>query len=477
MSRDIDNLCNNWERNFNMNPSGQGRRFKDKPCHNFRPQFNPRFGPGFGPRFDPRMGIDPRLCVPPPMGPPMCPPPMIPPMPRPEYRQEITSDSDISTQSTDCGFIVGSNGCNPGEYYSSKPNYPIKSFNDPGLHKAEGLICNERRNAVTTWRINYLVSNRTNQAAHLDPLLINPWGIAIYNNQLWVVNGSTDCMTNYDLFGNSLLGAISLRDTDHNSSFPTGLAINCAGGFPVTNGTISKSGIFLTASEHGTVHVYNPNVDQQNSFLVINRQLSAEVSVYRGIAIANNTLYLANFNNRRIDVFDSNYQQILNFPFIDADTCEPIPLDFGPTNIVHIGEFLYVIWAKMNPILPINDVSGPGLGYVSVFRFDGTFVCRFTSRGVLNAPWAMIPAPCECGFPPGSFLIGNNGDGRINVFDFEGKYVGPMLNMSGLPIVLDGLWGLAPHYTEFSEIFFTAAPDENVDGLVGSIVKDQVIYF
>jgi hypothetical protein len=89
----------------------------------------------------------------------------------------------------------------------------------------------------------------------------------------------------------------------------------------------------------------------------------------------------------------------------------------------------------------------------------------------------MIPAPCECGFPPGSFLVGNNGDGRINIFDCNGRYVGPLLNQSGLPVVIEGLWGLAPHYTDFSEIFFTSAIDEDLDGLLGSLTRDQTITF
>ena len=204
--------------------------------------------------------------------------------------------------------------------------------------------------------------------------------------------------------------------------------------------------------------------------------MTGEVSVFKGLAIANNILYLADFFQAHIDVFDSNYNRLNGFYFMDNDTSDPIPLDYGPNNIVHIGCYMYVIYARKDPNIPIHDLNGPGNGFVSVFNLDGSFVRRFTSRGVLNSPWAMIPAPCECGFPPGSFLIGNNGDGRINIFDACGKFVGPMLNQAGLPIVIDGLWGLAPHYANFNEIFFTAAPDQLIDGVVGSIVKDQVIY-
>ena len=358
---------------------------------------------------------------------------------------------------------------------------PLKSFCDPGLSNT----CESKpivspfgpRRAVTTWKVNYLVSNQMNAAATFDPDLINPWGIAVYNNQLWVANNTSDGFTNYDLFGNKILGTIGIRDAAHNSSFPTGIAINCGMGFLVSNGVISKPALLLTVTEHGTVHGYNPLVDAQNSSPILNMQLTGIVYVFRGIALANNTLYIANFFQGIIDVFDSSYERLLGFHFVDGDTIDPLPLDYGPNNIVYIGCFLYVLYARKNPNINVDDLEGPGHGFISVFNLDGSFVKRFTSRGVLNAPWAMIPAPCECGFPPGSFLVGNNGDGRINIFDCAGRYVGPLLNQAGLPITIEGLWGLAPHYTDFNEIFFSSAPVELTDGFIGNIIKDQVIYF
>jgi uncharacterized protein (TIGR03118 family) len=329
------------------------------------------------------------------------------------------------------------------------------------------------KRAITTWRINYLVSNKFNDAAHIDEDLLDPWGIAILNTQLWVINDGTDVITNYDLFGNKLLGSIDIRESAHHSSHPTGIAINCNGGFSITDGVNSKSSIIMTATKYSTVHGFNPSLDPQYAYIVLDGQLTGQVIEYRGLTIVNGILYLADFFGRKIDVYDSNYVKLANFPFVDGDTCDPIPMDYGPNNIVNIGCYLFVIWAKKDPTLLITDLPGPGNGYISVFNLDGSFVRRFTSRGVLNSPWGMIPAPAECGFPPGSFLVANNGDGRINVFDCDGRYVGPMLNQCGIPIVIEGLRGLAPYYVPgCSEIYFTAAADENIDGLVGSLVPD-----
>lgn len=401
----------------------------------------------------------------------------------PQYNAPPCPPRPMSCGTVECGPPrprCGPNGCLP----PCKDPCPLKSFCDPGLTNtcANQPIVNPcaPRRSVTTWKVNYLSSNRNNYAAHIDLDLVNPWGIVCYNNQLWVANGTSDTVTHYDLFGNKLVNTMLVRDAAHKSAFPTGIAVNCGEGsnnFTVSNGTITKSATFLICTEYGTIHAANPTVDPLNTYLVLNQQLTGEIAVYKGLAVANGIMYLADFFQGHIDVFNSSYDRVFNFNFIDGDTSDPIPLDYGPNNIVHIGCYLYVIWARRDPNIPVHDLNGPGHGYISVFNLDGSFVRRFTSRGVLNSPWAMIPAPCECGFPPGSFLVGNNGDGRINIFDCNGRYVGPLLNQAGLPICIEGLWGLAPHYAEFSQIFFTSTTDEDLTGILGSITKDQVINF
>lgn len=438
------------------------------------PGYGGRGGCASGACGKPNICTPPGACAPGPFTPgaPPCPPtclPACPPRPRP----------------LDC------DPCDPiGKRFDP---CPLKSFCDPSLANTcqpTPIIdpCAPRR-VITTFKVNYLVANRGNtsssggnmvslsanqiRAAHLDPQLISPWGIVIYNNELWVATGGTDVINNYDMYGNKLQGNVLLRDAAHNPSFPTGIIVNCGTGFNVSSGVTTKPALFLVCSEHGTVQGYNPFVNVDLAYVVLNQQLTGEVAVYRGIAVVNTVMYLADFFQGHIDVFDGSYNRLLGFHFVDNDTSDPIPIDFAPNNIVHIGCYLYILYARRDANLPLNDIDGPGNGYISVFNFDGSFVRRFASRGVLNSPWAMIPAPCECGFPPGSFLVSNNGDGRINAFDCDGKFIGPLLNQAGLPVELDGLYGMAPHYTEFTTIFFAASPDENVDGYVGSLTFSQ----
>lgn len=329
--------------------------------------------------------------------------------------------------------------------------------------------------SIPTWQVDYLVSNRQGFAPRTDLSLLNPWGIVIFNNELWVVNNSGDTLANFDFAGNQRLGNIRVRDSLNNSSFPSGLVVNTSGAFPVSNGTATKSAIFITCTEHGTVHAATPIIDPVAAPVVINKQITGRVHIYTGVAVADNLMYVADFFNRSIDVFDTGYNQLSGFQFVDTENIDPIPINFSPFNIVYIGEYLYVLWARRNPDVILHSMDGVGQGYISVFRKDGTFVCRFATRGELDAPWAMIPAPIDCGFPPGALLIGNHGNGRILVYDCQGRYCGPLLNQSNLPIVIEGLWGLAFDYSLINQIFFSAAPDGFYNGVIGRLSPSQRI--
>lgn len=403
----------------------------------------------------------------------------------PKCHNNLNHNSSNKSDCSDDSNNSDLSRCNVPIFYPKIPTQqycPIKSLCDPNLKNNchnKRLPCNNLpQRSVTTWKVNYLVSNQANQAANIDSSLVNPWGIVIYNNTIWNINGGTDSLTNYDLFGNKLLGTVYVRDPDNKSSYPTGIAINCGGGFLDTSTTTynTQATTFAIATEHSTVHVFNPAVNVGgNSPVVINKKITGNVCVYRGIALNEDIMYLADLFQNKIDVFDSSYNSLSGYIFIDNELSIPISSEYGPNNIVRIGNYLYVAYARKNPNNPLQSVSGPGYGFISIFNFDGTFVKRFTSKGVLNNPWAIIPAPCECGFPPNSILVGNHGDGRINIFDCEGRLVGPLLNQSGLPLVIDGLRGLAPHYTHFNEIYFTSSINDLSQGLLGSITKSQVL--
>ncbi len=329
---------------------------------------------------------------------------------------------------------------------------------------------------VTTWKKNYLVSNEKSRATHYDVSLIQPRGLAIHQNQLWVANTMSDKITNYDLFGNALLGSIQVRQNDRIVTFPTSLAINCGNGFVVPSVTAGgRSALLVTATKTGDICIFNPCIDGQNTFVVYTNREIGEVAEYTGLIIVDGILYLADFYNGKIDVFDSSFNRILGFRFVDDYSADPIPISYGPHNIAYIAPYIYIIYAQRQPGAVVHHVIGPGTGYISVFNRDGSFVRRLCSRGALNTPWSIIPAPCVPGIPPGSFLVGNVGDSKINIFTGAGEYVGPLIAQDGTPLKISGLQAIAANYTSVNEIFFTASEDIETFGLLGSIVPDKVI--
>ena len=54
-----------------------------------------------------------------------------------------------------------------------------------------------------------------------------------------------------------------------------------------------------------------------------------------------------------------------------------------------------------------------------MFDEQGNFQQRLISGDALNAPWGMAIAPATYGSLGGKLLVGNFGDGRINVYELE----------------------------------------------------------
>ncbi|HSZ86597.1 MAG TPA: hypothetical protein VK787_11240, partial [Puia sp.] len=76
---------------------------------------------------------------------------------------------------------------------------------------------------------------------------------------------------------------------------------------------------------------------------------------------------------------------------------------------------------------------------------------------------------------PSFILVGNFGDGHINVFALDGSYLGQLQNHNKKTIVIDGLWALsfAPITSTIDpgRLYFTAGPNAEADGLFGYLTR------
>jgi len=304
-------------------------------------------------------------------------------------------------------------------------------------------------------------------AARIERALSNPWGIAAPpGGPLWISANHRGVSLIFDRTGHSLRAPVTIPSiAPGQTGAPSGVVFNGTSDF--------KGSKFIFASEDGIVAAWWPG--NSSATKVVDN--SGSNAVYKGIAMAStggaNYIYLTNFRLARIDVFDKNFNPVTTMPFVDPG----IPAGFAPFNIVKIGLRLFVTYAKQKLPDKMDDQAGPGNGFVDVFNADGIFVKRFASHGWLNSPWGLALSPAGFANVQQTILIGNFGDGTINVFDSEGNFKG-QLQQGGKPIAIDGLWaidfleGNINIGTASDPLFFTAGPDEESHGLFGTITKN-----
>lgn len=70
--------------------------------------------------------------------------------------------------------------------------------------------------------------------------------------------------------------------------------------------------------------------------------------------------------------------------------------------------------------------------------------CRAASRQKLNVSWGMALVPAGFGKFSNRLLVGDFGDGRMNVFDLAtGEFVGQLEPTDNVPVQIEGLCGFA----------------------------------
>ena len=320
----------------------------------------------------------------------------------------------------------------------------------------------------------------------IDPTLVNAWGIVATDDacgKLYIAANNQGKVVVYDTAGNQKEDPIVIPNRVVGAiGTPTGLALNKTKSFTIP-GTNEVS-ILIIASEDGLISAWsgrqstNGGSDTLFQSAIIVAGGKDVNAVYKGVAIASDGgsdfIYAANFKEQRIDVFDANFQVVTNKLFIDNS----IPSDFGPFNIHEIDGLLYVTYAKRKApdvIGNVDDVAGPGNGYINIFTTAGILVKRFASQGALNSPWGIIKTPKNFSptFLSNSVLVANFGDGFINTFNSNGEFTGAIeLNVS-TAVDIQGIWGLVLlRGDKFSSkdkslIYFTAGPDEEKHGLFG----------
>ncbi len=327
-----------------------------------------------------------------------------------------------------------------------------------------------------------LIADTAGVADLTDPNLINPWGISESGTSpFWISDNGTGLATVYSTASvtttisiASLKVSIPPGASDSGSTFGpiSGQLFNSTTAFVI--GATKAS--FLFCTEDGTISGWNGG-----AAATIKVDNSSKGAVYKGIVLGGTAtapqIYVANFHAATVEVYDGNFAPVSLAA--GAFTDSQIPKGFAPFNIVNFNGSLYVAYAKQDAA-GMDDSPGPGNGYVDVFDMSGNLTTRLVAGGALNSPWGMAIAPANFGTFANMLLVGNFGDGHVNVYDPKaGASLGALQSTSGSPIAISGLWALqagnGKSGGDANAVYFTAGPGGEAHGLFGSLQAAPVL--
>ncbi|MFF4568842.1 TIGR03118 family protein [Streptomyces sp. NPDC001410] len=356
------------------------------------------------------------------------------------------------------------------------------------------------RRADHGFRERDLVSDIPGRAEKTDRNLVNPWGLVrTPSGNIFVSDNGSNLATTYSgARDNKPVNILSPVVSIPEGGAPTGVVRNDTDRFRFTDPQSGRSGVarYLFAGEDGDIFAFNKNVNPTSAVRVAHENSGEENAVFKGLALVPGKkenggnkkrgqdckkggkcheprVLVANFRDARIDSFDTNFDLLPP----DGRFQDPnLPDDFAPFDVKLIGDKVFVTYAKQDEDKE-DDVPGPGNGFINVFSTEGKLLKRFASNGPLNSPWGLETAPEKFGKFSGDLLVGNFGDGKINVFDLRtGDFEGTLEDRNGDPIVIDGLWGLQRGTDKSggrNSVWFAAGINDEENGLLGTLRAEK----
>ena len=319
-----------------------------------------------------------------------------------------------------------------------------------------------------------------------DPNLRSAWGMAqSADGPWWVTNQFSKLATVYSGRGTiqPTVVKIPIADPVKMWSGPTGIVFNPSQGFVLANG---RPATFLICTMDGLIVGWNQDLAGNTAQIIFNR---TGTSIYDGMAISPATvdgaagcyLFVPDFKAFRVDVFDGNFQHARKIE--KGINSFRTPAGYAPLNITAVGGNVYVTYAKPDPD-PFFDGALPviagGNGLVASFSPEGKLNQVLQHGQFLNGPWGVTLAPGNFGLYSHHLLVGNNGDGKINVYNpVTGAFVDQLRDISDNPIAIRGLWGMFfGNNTEIggsatSLFFASSAGDDYTGGLFGKLTPVQ----
>jgi len=339
-------------------------------------------------------------------------------------------------------------------------------------------------------------ANADGSTATIDPNLKNGWGLARgASSPWWVVNEGTGTSTLYTGAGAIVPLVVTIPNVVGVSapSDPTGIIFNGTADFALAQN--SKPALFIFATKNGTIAGWNLQLTPITAAVTVVDESKAG-ALFTGLTWVTihgkHYLLAANFSQNRIEIFDTNFKRVNFFGPAFFDFRQP--RGFAPYNVQAVGNNVVVTYAKQNASKTAaancdSDVDhdrdhdrDDQCGFVDVFTATGQLVQRLEDGPWLKAPWGVALASQDFGFFSHDLLIANRFGGTIAAFDMvSGRFLGNLLDASGMPIAIDGLWAIEFDNRGRNEagttatpstgpaLFFAAGINNYADGLFGTL--------
>ena len=329
----------------------------------------------------------------------------------------------------------------------------------------------------TTYKQTNIISDGAVPALVTDKSFVDPWGISI-GQDFWINTNVTGFDYVNDAAGNVAFKVTIPSASGTGTGSPTGTVVTTsapAGSFMLSDG---HPALFLFCSLDGTISGWDVSLSGAGNVANIAVNNASAHAVYTDIALDTNAtgtfLLATNFGaGASVEVYDTGFHKTnLSGAFTDPN----LPSGYAPYAVHTIGSKVYVTY-MLRDTATYTETLGAGTGIVDAYDLNGVFLNRAITGGDLNAPWGMALAPAGFGIYGGDLLVGNFGDGVINVYDpTTYAFLGQLADATGNVIANPGLWEIVfgqanPAVGDPNTLYFAAGLNQEKDGLFGSIAS------
>jgi uncharacterized protein (TIGR03118 family) len=178
-------------------------------------------------------------------------------------------------------------------------------------------------------------------------------------------------------------------------------------------------------------------------------------------------LYVTDWNNNKIEMYDDEYNLISDTRFVDPN----LPETFTANNIKNIDDKLYVTY---------TDDGEDGNGIINIFDLKGNFIKRLVTGGELQSPYGLAKIHPSSQFYGGELLVGNYASGELEVYDIgTGKLLQKVSDEKGEVLKIPGVMALTNGTNngagKVDEIFYSAIDQGHaVFGKLAPIMQTEV---